>query len=249
MKLYKYCASGNDFILMKAEKKSDRSLLAKELCDRYQGIGADGFIVIVPHEKYDFEWEFYNNDGSYAAMCGNGSRAAAHFAHHILGKAKHMYFLTGAGVIEARVENDLVEVALGKVKYVKEPFEFQGKIFQECDTGVPHLVHFCDDINIFDKMLCEELRYRYNANVNYAQIVNHNTLKVRTYERGVEDETQACGTGMGACFYLAYLHQRLNNEVKVFPKSQEELHFRVLDANLYFKGRVKYCFEANYNFT
>ncbi|MCD4862105.1 diaminopimelate epimerase, partial [Campylobacter coli] len=101
MKFYKYCASGNDFVIMNASEKKDRSALAKELCNRYEGIGADGFVVILPHKKYDFEWEFYNNDGSTASMCGNGSRAAAHFAHHINGIKPHMAFLTGAGVIKA----------------------------------------------------------------------------------------------------------------------------------------------------
>lgn len=102
--------------------KKDRSALAKELCNRYEGIGADGFIVILPHKKYDFEWEFYNNDGSTASMCGNGSRAAAHFAHHINGIKPHMAFLTGAGVIKANVDNNSVEVSLGKIKNIQDAF-------------------------------------------------------------------------------------------------------------------------------
>lgn len=106
----------------KCKWKKDRSALAKELCNRYEGIGADGFIVILPHKKYDFEWEFYNNDGSTASMCGNGSRAAAHFAHHINGIKPHMAFLTGAGVIKANVDNNSVEVSLGKIKNIQDAF-------------------------------------------------------------------------------------------------------------------------------
>ncbi|MGH2326944.1 diaminopimelate epimerase [Campylobacter taeniopygiae] len=249
MKFYKYCANGNDFIITNADKKENRSELAKEICDRYKGIGADGFIVILPHEKYDFEWEFYNNDGSYANMCGNGSRAAAHFAHHINKTPSKMTFLTGAGVIKAEVENDLVEISFGQVKNIKSPFEEFGKTWQICDTGVPHLVHFCKNLDEFDIILCEKMRKKYNANVNFAKIINENSLKVRTFERGVENETLACGTGMGACFYLAFLKQKIQDKASVFPKSGEKVDFRLEHEELFFKGKVRYCFEANYNFS
>lgn len=249
MKFYKYCASGNDFVITNADRKEDRSALAKELCNRYEGIGADGFIVILPHEKYDFEWEFYNNDGSRAAMCGNGSRAAAHFAHHINKINPNMSFLTGAGVIKAKVNQDRVEVSLGKIKSVQNTFEELGKTWQLCDTGVPHLVHFCQNLDEFDTMLCQKMRQKYNANVNFVKILDENHLKVRTYERGVEDETLACGTGMGACFYLAFLNKKVQNKVKITPKSGEEVGFAYKNEELFFEGKVKYCFEANYNFS
>lgn len=249
MKLYKYCASGNDFIIMNADKKENRSALAKKLCNRYEGVGADGFIVILPHEKYDFQWEFYNSDGSYAAMCGNGSRVVAHFAHFINKINSKMIFLTDAGVIKAYVQKDIVEVSLGKIKSVENSFEEFGKIWQLCNTGVPHLVYFCEDLDEFDKSLCKKMRDKYNANINFAKIIDKNSLKVHTYERGVEDETFACGTGMGACFYLAFKDNKIQNQAKVIPKSGEELSFKFEDEELFFKGRVKYCFEANYNFS
>jgi diaminopimelate epimerase len=81
MNVTKYSASGNDFVIFHTFKKEDRSELAKKLCHRQEGVGADGLIVLIPHEIYDFEWQFYNADGSVAAMCGNGSRAAAHYAY------------------------------------------------------------------------------------------------------------------------------------------------------------------------
>lgn len=249
MNFYKYCASGNDFVIFSADKKADRSELAKILCNRYEGIGADGLVVLLPHKDYDFEWEFYNKDGSSASMCGNASRAVAHFAHYIKGMDSKLRFLTAAGVIEAKVEKDFVEVNLGKIKYTKEPFEFENKIWQECDSGVPHLVHFCENLNEFDKKTCEFLRKKYNANVNYAEIPNKNTIKVRTFERGVEDETLACGTGMAACFHLAFLKNLVQNGVKIIPKSKEEVFFRMQEESIYFKGKVRYCFEANYNFS
>lgn len=248
MKFYKYCVSGNDFVIMSADKKDDRSKLACELCNRYEGIGADGLIVILPHHQYDFEWEFYNCDGSIPLMCGNGTRAAAHFAHHFKGINSKMAFLTAAGVIKAKVQKNIVEVSLGKVKSITEKFEKFGKIWQICDTGVPHLVHFCANLNEFDKELCQKLRKEYNANVNFAEIANESCIKVRTFERGVEAETLACGTGMGACFYLAFLDKKIQNEAKIIPKSGEEVNFR-FEGELFFKGKVRYCFEANYNFS
>lgn len=246
MKFYKYYASGNDFIIFNANQKGDKSMLAKTLCNRYEGIGADGMIAILKHDKLDFEWEFYNNDGSKADMCGNGARAAAHFAHHFNHQKENINFLTGAGIIKAQIKNDLVSINLGKIKYIKEPFIFENKPWQECDSGVPHLVHFCDDINQFDIQKAKFLRDKYNANVNYAQIIDKSTIKVRTFERGVENETLACGTGMGACFYLAFLKSLVYNEVKIIPKSNEELIFSFKEDEIFFQGKVRCCFEANY---
>lgn len=249
MIFYKYCASGNDFVVFADESKKDRSELAKELCDRHKGIGADGLIVLLPHEKYDFEWDFYNCDGSVPLMCGNGARVAAHFAAHFLQKSSHLEFLTKAGVIKASVENNAVEIMLGKVKDEKAPFEFEGRVWQGCDTGVPHLVHFCDDISEFDQQICQKAREKFNANVNFAQIVNSTHLKVRTYERGVEGETLACGTGMAASFYLAYTNKLVKNKVLVQPKSKEKLHLRYENEQIFFKGEVRCCFEAKYHFS
>lgn len=245
MKIYKYYANGNDFVIFNSGEKKDRSELAKRLCNRYKGIGADGLIVILPHEEYDFEWEFYNCDGSTAAMCGNGARVAAHFAQKIKQKSE-LSFLTGAGVIKAKILQDLVEISLGKVKYIKEPFLFEGRLWYECDTGVPHLVTFTQNLDELDLKICEILRKKYNANVNYARIVDEKCIQVRTYERGVEAETLACGTGMSACFYLAFLQNLVQKEAKLLPKSQEEVFIRVENEVLYFKGLVHYCFEANY---
>lgn len=246
---YKYCASGNDFVIFADEQKKDRSQEAKMLCDRHSGIGADGLIVILPHEKYDFEWEFYNCDGSVPTMCGNGARAAAHFAVHFLNKPSHLEFLSKAGLIKAKVEKKLVEITFGKVKNVKTAFHFKGKLWQGCDTGVPHLVHFCEDLSEFDAKLCKILRDEFDANVNYAQIINPTQMKVRTFERGVEAETLACGTGMAASFYLAHQNKLVKNEVLVRPKSDEKLFFRYDEGQVFFKGEVRCCFEAKYYFS
>ena len=248
MRVFKYCASGNDFVVFDADARADRSALARKICDRYEGVGADGMIVVLPCEGYDFEWEFYNCDGSRPKMCGNGARAAAHFAHFVLQKDAKMCFLSEAGAIEAKVLEDGVVIALGGARDLRAPFEEEGKIWQGCDTGVPHLVHFCEDLEEFDLKLCKKMREKYDANVNFAKIIDENCIRVRTFERGVEGETLACGTGMGACFYLALMQGRVVREAKLIPKSGEELFFKFFEEKIYFKGKVKCCFEAHYYF-
>ena len=233
----KYSASGNDFVIFHTFKKEDRSELAKKLCDRFNGIGADGLIVILPHNEYDFEWQFYNADGSEAEMCGNGSRAAAHYAYSNNLAPKKMKFLTLAGVIEAEVEGDIVETQLTPHKKLNEFNEWS--LF---DTGVPHLVKL-DKLENFDVNECRDLRYKHNANVNVAE-VRDGKLYVRTYERGVEDETLACGTGMCASFLKAREEGLIGDSIKVYPKSKEELTITIRNNRLYFKGRVKNTFDA-----
>ena len=194
MQIAKYNASGNDFVIFHTFIKKDRSTLAQQLCDRQKGVGADGLIVLLPHETYDFEWQFYNNDGSVASMCGNGTRACAHYAF-AQGLAPHtMQFLTGAGVITSSVDGTTVETELTTPKVLSESFEENALTWHFCDTGVPHLVTFVEDIACFDKTIARQMRYKYNANVNYTMLKD-GVLHVRTYERGVEDETLACGTG------------------------------------------------------
>lgn len=252
----KYYANGNDFVIVEDDEKyqefmkgKDKIEFVKLICNRYKGIGADGFILIKPTkqtkfgDEIDFEWEFYNLDGSVASMCGNGSRAAAHFAYTKGIAGSNMAFLTGAGVIKASVCDDMVEVCLGELKKEPKEVEFEGRKYYFTDSGVPHIVNFVDDINTFDKSLCVKLRNHFNANVNYAQIIDKNTLKVRTYERGVEDETLACGTGMGASFYFARRFG-VEDNARVYPTSLEEVHFRYDDEKLYFKGKVIKSFEA-----
>jgi len=242
MVVSKYSASGNDFVIFHTFKKEDRSNLARKLCDRQNGVGADGLIVILPHSKYDFEWQFYNSDGSEANMCGNGSRAAALYAHKNNLTNKKMKFLTGAGVIEAEVDGDIVETQLTPYKLLKDEFEEEGFTWKIYDTGVPHLVTITD-INNFDKNLARKMREKYNANVNFTEVKN-NKLFVRTYERGVEDETLACGTGMCASFLVARDKGLIGESVKVYPKSKEELIVTLRNNTLYFKGRVKHTFDA-----
>ena len=238
--MYKYDASGNTFVIFQGIEK-DYSKEAIKLCKECE---SDGLIVVVEHKEYDFKWLFYNNDGSKATMCGNGTRAVAHFAYYNNIAPKKMSFLTGAGVIRCEVDGDIVETTLTQPKIIKKPF-FDKEVNKELfiiDTGVPHIV-IIEDIKNFDKNLCKKLRYKYNANCNFA-MVKDGKLFVRTYERGVEDETLACGTGMVASFLRAKELGLVKDEVKVYPKSKEELEVKLKDNNLYFKGKVKVVKEC-----
>ena len=245
MKVAKYSANGNDFVIFHTDLKISRNELAKEICHRQNGVGADGLIVILPQEKYDFEWQFYNSDGSEAEMCGNGSRAAAHYAYTHDLAPKEMKFLTGAGVIGAVVEGNMVQSELTPPKIIYKDIEFNNKIWWLINTGVPHLVNITENIEVFDISEARELRYKYNANVNIASVKGKN-LKVRTYERGVEDETLACGTGMAASFYRAYKEGLVGNNIEVYPRSGDTLYIGVNDRTITFKGMVKNSFNAEY---
>ncbi len=244
MMIAKYSASGNDFVLFHSFVKKDRSELARTLCNRQNGIGADGLIVLLPHPEYDFEWQFYNADGSTAEMCGNGSRACAHYAF-INGLAPaQMQFLTLAGVIGANVEGNMVQSDLTPPHILERSIDHNGKTWWLIDTGVPHLVTFDADIDHFDIEEARELRNTYNANVNIAAVNPDGTLRVRTYERGVEDETLACGTGMAAAFYRANKEFDNAEHTRVFPKSGETLYLGLKDETITFKGKVKATFST-----
>lgn len=245
MTVSKYSASGNDFVIFHTLIKKDRSALAKELCNRQEGIGSDGLIVLLPHSEYDFEWQFYNSDGSEAEMCGNGSRACAHYAFINDLAPRRMRFLTGAGVIEAEVDYEMVLSELTPPKILDKTIIENGKSWWKLDTGVPHLVHVTDNIKEFDIAEARELRHKYNANVNIAFVEGKN-LRVRTYERGVENETLACGTGMAASFYMAYQEGLVENNIEVYPTSGETLYLGMNDRTITFKGRVKKVFDAIY---
>jgi len=252
MTLAKYTANGNDFVIFHALEKKDRSEFAKKVCHRQDGVGADGLIVLIPHVEQNFEWEFYNSDGSYADMCGNGSRAAAHYAFINEIAPSKMSFLTGAGVINAKVSKShgrkkamvLSELTPPKIMY--KTIETDGVSWWKIDTGVPHLVSFTDDIEEFDLVKARALRYEHNANVNIAYIDGEN-LKVRTYERGVEDETLACGTGMAACFYRALKEGLIKDSVEVYPRSGDTLYLGVNDTTITFKGEVKNTFITEFH--
>ncbi len=243
MTIAKYSANGNDFVIFHTFVERDRSRLAVELCHRQEGVGADGLIVLLPHDTLDFKWQFYNADGSEAAMCGNGSRAAAHYAYtHGLAPAA-MRFLTGAGEIAAEVRGDVVTSELTKPVIHRDDIVEEGETWWLIDTGVPHLVALRDSVGDFDLSQARRLRETYDANVNIAAIEG-DTLRVRTYERGVEDETLACGTGMAACFLRARKEGRAPQKMTVIPTGGESVELAVSGETLTLTGAVRHTFDA-----
>ncbi len=247
MILEKYNASGNDFVITHKFKREDFSEFAKKVCNRQTGIGADGFIVLIPHHELDFEWLFYNSDGTMAEMCGNGSRATAHYAFNNNLADKNLKFLTGAGEIGCFVDGDIVSTDLTPPKILKVDIEESGYNWWLINTGVPHLVSLRDDISDFDIEDARRLRWKYNANVNIAKVdKNNGNLFVRTFERGVENETLACGTGMAGCFYRASQEGFFKLDANVFPKSGEKLYLSLKDDRLLFRGAVSRVFYAEF---
>lgn len=252
MTVYKYSVSGNDFVIFHTFDKKDRSEFAKQICHRQNGIGADGLIVIIPNNENHFEWEFYNSDGSEADMCGNGSRACAHYAFVNEIAPSKMKFLTGAGVINAKVSKShgrkkaIVLSELTPPKILDKEIEDKGKSWWLVNTGVPHLVHITKNIEDFDIAQARELRKKYNANVNIA-FVDGDNLIVRTYERGVEDETLACGTGMAACFYRALQEGLVSESIEVYPRSGETLFLGMNERTITFQGEVKNTFITQWD--
>jgi len=244
MTVTKYSANGNDFVMLVAQKKADRSELAKKLCHRQNGVGADGLVVVLPHPEYDFEWEFYNADGSVADMCGNASRAVAHFAHEKgISKDNKAEFLTGAGVIRATVNGNYVISDMVPPDIISQEIEEYGERWWLINSGVPHLVAVRENIDDFNLEEARILRYKYNANVDICALKN-NVLYVRTYERGVEDETLACGTGMVACFIRYHKEGKVSDQVIVHPKSGDELYVSYENGVHRFGGKVTKTFVA-----
>jgi len=233
----KYDASGNDFVIFHTNKEKDYSNLAIKLCSK-EYFNTDGLIVIVPHDTLDFKWLFYNNDGSVASMCGNGTRAVAHYAYKNKLVNNKCTFLTGAGEISCEVNGNIVQTQMTKPIYIKKEFIQEDLRCCIVDTGVPHLVIYVDDLNKFNLEQASRFRIQYNANVNYFT-VKDSILYVRTFERGVEDETKACGTGMVACFIKALSLNLISSDTTVYPISNEKINIKKQNDILYFTGAVK----------
>jgi len=229
--------SGNDFILIDDRRGilKGRSLkdLAVTVCHRRYSVGADGLIVIQPSRKVDFKWRFFNADGSEAAMCGNGSRCAARFAFLRKIAKKDLRFETLAGIIHAVVKKDTVNVQLtdaaGPRMNIAVPLDSGLRMGHFINTGVPHLVYLSKDLDGEDverigrTTRCHDLFKPAGTNVNFIQIQNKRRLRIRTYERGVEGETLACGTGSVAAALIAGALGIVTSPVEVLTWSGEKL--------------------------
>ncbi len=206
IEFYKYEGTGNDFIIFdnRNQKLShEMSGFYSRICNRRFGIGGDGVILLQDHNEADFEMIYFNGDGRVGSMCGNGGRCVIQFAKSIGINKQHYKFIASDGIHEATASDTIVKL---KMRDVCEVSNFVN--YYELYTGSPHYIEFFEQINALDiKKEGSKIRYsdkyiKSGINVNFVQS-GLNGIKMRTYERGVEDETYSCGTGVVAAA-LAY---------------------------------------------
>lgn len=254
--------AGNDFVFIDNRSREIhlRPDQVAHLCDRHRGVGADGVILLVPPAgDADWAWDFYNNDGSSAEMCGNGARCFARYVRRLTGIEKDFRFETPAGVISARFKGDTVTVNLTVPRdlRLREKISLAGgdTEIHSINTGVPHAVLFVADA---DKAMLQpigsEIRFHAHfaprgANVNFVQVRGPDAIRVRTYERGVEGETLACGTGVTASALIAAELYNFKSPVQVQVQSGEMLEVSFdraggQFANVGLTGPAEFVFEG-----
>jgi len=257
----KAVATGNDFVIIdnRPSKIAALSSLAKKLCDRKRGVGADGLLVIERSKRADFRMRIFNPDGSEAQMCGNGSRCVALYAFRKRVAPIAMTIDTLAGVLKAGVKGAVVKVMLTEPKDIRWNFCL---MIHKCpyklsfvNTGVPHVIHFVDDLDGVDvKNLGSHMRNHgefgpEGTNADFVKIVDKRTIRVRTYERGVEDETLACGTGSVASALIAAEAEKMASPITVETRSGETLKVYFDNINgrftgVYLEGKAKLVYEG-----
>lgn len=242
IEFWKMSGSGNDFILIDNRdgqiKEAEMGRLVVSACRRKESVGADGAIFVVGSDRYDFGWRFFNADGGEVEMCGNGGRCVSRFAYLKGVAGPKMTFETLAGPISAEVKGRLVKVLMPRPSKLSLDLDLdhqQG--WKSCDfinTGVPHVVVGVEELSTHPvKKQGRAVRYhsRFSpegTNANFMKRVGPNDLEIRTYERGVEDETLACGTGAIACALVASIREMIDSPVRVRTRGGEQLtiHFK-----------------------
>jgi diaminopimelate epimerase len=237
---YKYQGTGNDFIIIDNRdgkfNRADNAIVSK-LCNRRFGIGADGLMLLQNKAGYDFEMVYYNSDGNESSMCGNGGRCIVEFARTLGLVKERTHFSAIDGEHEALVKPGFITLKMKDVKNVELNADYSF-----LDTGSPHYVAFINDVASFN--VCEEGRKIRNnnrfkndgTNVNFIEN-QHDNLFVRTYERGVEDETHSCGTGVTAAALVA--------AIKNVSTEKNYCDIKTLGGNL----KVKFTKHADNSFS
>jgi len=256
VQFYKYHGAGNDFILID-NRKSVINLnprFVQKLCSRRFGIGADGLMLLENSQKADFSMRYFNSDGHEASMCGNGGRCIVSFAWKKGFISNETEFIASDGLHKAKIlDNGIVALKMNDVEEVEKV-----GVHYFLNTGSPHYVMFVDDINK-SKVQEDGKRIRYDAsvskqgtNVDFVQIIKEDEISIRTYERGVENETLACGTGAVASAIATHLSKETDNfsfsvqvlggKLQVDFKMKDETHFYDIwltgPAEFVFKGSV-----------
>ena len=259
----KMSGSGNDFILVDHRKPlldvKRMKEFAQKVCRRRISVGADGILFIERSEKADFKWRFFNADGSEAEMCGNGGRCAARFAFLKGIAGSSLTFETLAGVLSAQVDGKRVKLEMTKPFGLKldEKISIKGKRpkISSINTGVPHAVLFLKNLEGVDVVrLGRAIRYHPHyapsgTNANFVKVESSSRLSVRTYERGVEDETLACGTGAVASALIAAFKGLVKSPVSIKTSGGEILtvHFEIKAKEVkkvFFEGDVHIIYEG-----
>ncbi|NCO63058.1 MAG: diaminopimelate epimerase [Flavobacteriales bacterium] len=250
---YKYQGTGNDFVMIDNRQELFDKTNTKHiafLCDRRFGIGADGLILLENHIDLDFKMVYYNADGNESSMCGNGGRCLVAFAKYLGIVFNKAVFEAVDGIHHAEVENNMVKLQMQDVHAIEK---HEGHVF--LNTGSPHHVQFEEHIEDFDiRKKGSKIRYGepYNeagSNVNFVKKISEATFAVRTYERGVEDETLSCGTGVTAVAlamnYLGETNQNLvtlqtkGGDLKVSFKKEGNSY-----KNVWLIGSAKFVFKG-----
>lgn len=252
LEFFKYHGTGNDFILIDNRNKIvDLDVKAINfLCDRHFGIGADGLMLLENEDGFDFRMKYYNSDGNEGTMCGNGGRCIVKFAKSLGIIKDKTKFVAVDGEYFANIKDDTISLKmqnLSEVNIVDTDYLL--------DTGSPHFVKFVNDIKKVDIVNeGRELRYSEKvgeggANINFAEI-NENIIKVGTYERGVEDETLSCGTGVTAVAISAYLQTKKSKtsfdiETKGGKLNVSFKEKDTLFSDIWLTGPAKFVFKGS----
>lgn len=261
---YKMVASGNDFVVVDNRRGivKDAVAFTRKICRLHQDAGADGVLLFENSKKANFKMRILNSDGSEAAACGNGFRCIALYAHEILKYSSRMNFESGSGLIEATVgEKNQIKVQLIKPRI----FEMDGVIevrkqklrYAFLDTGVPHVVIFTEDLkkaDVFEtgQAIRNHTRFQpFGTNVNFVEVRGKKEIAVRTYERGVENETLACGTGSTASAVVSVLKGHVEAPVSVLTRGGEKLRIDIRKKNdeitsVFLEGKAQFVYKGEY---
>ncbi|MBW7674080.1 diaminopimelate epimerase [Chryseobacterium chendengshani] len=250
MEFYKYQGTGNDFIMIDNRDLAfpkDKKIIEK-LCDRRFGIGADGLILLENDEKYDFKMVYYNSDGGESTMCGNGGRCLVAFASFLDIFENKCSFIATDGEHEAEIHNGIVKLKMIDVETISK----DGEDFV-LNTGSPHYVKYVEDIadfNVFAEgnNIRNSKNYKEKGiNVNFIENISDDEIFVRTYERGVEDETFSCGTGVTASA-LTFLQKSNLTSIKVKTLGGDLKVYAEKDGNsfreIWLEGPAKRVFKG-----
>lgn len=263
IEFYKMSGSGNDFIIVdnrgKIVDETDLVNFIVKVCRRKMSVGADGFILVENTEGADFKWRFFNSDGSVAEMCGNGARCVARFAYLTGIAGPEMSFETGAGIVEALVAGESVKIKMTDPSDLKTdyPLELKDRSISvsSINTGVPHVVMVTDTLDDVEVVkMGREVRFHdmfapAGTNVNFICPIKDDTIGIRTYERGVEDETLACGTGSVAGALIMARKMKIDAPINVLTRSGVILKIYYKEKNgtyqdIYLEGDARIIYRA-----